>query len=622
MSERRTTRSSALRHRLRSKNRRDETLPKLSRPLVKQTPIRRTNSSQKRPRTSSTTTTMRRHSRSTSRSRCVTKRPRKAGNSRLVDQLLVQSHEQTDQPRLTRRGIAQLIQQRQQAKRQRNEQQKDRRRMSRRGHGTALHELAQCIVHQRHSIVFVTGAGLSIASGIRPFRSTSNNNNNLTNCRTLTRNTTTMSSSSSLSLSSNHSVTRDCDSQQQQQQQQPSQHVPSSSCSSSGLWDSVLWTTATRQAFRNNPLDWYNTFWIPYFVHCAQTRTRTDTKSRLSMYQDRALTTSSGTDTDTTVSLTTNTSTTSDQSETESVTNSTSNHHHHHHHSTNDTDTTVYHPNAGHVALDTLLDNYPKTIQQITQNIDGLQQPSHDRTNLIQIHGNASWFRCVPNDDSDSEEDDANSVDEEEEEDGSLRSDQAGRMVHLGSRTKSQQRNVQYESPLTCPYQYLQSLPVSQLVFDKELDKTSAASGRSSSFVWQSLPNRLTSVPRCPVCHNIVMPQALLFDEGYHSHSFYEFERAEDWIANADVIVFVGTSFANIRLTTLTLQHARKRGIAVYNINPYDTLQATQWLNVTNIQDDATKVLPRLVRLVEELKAQIKNKPESTTNNQVRHLES
>ena len=37
---------------------------------------------------------------------------------------------------------------------------------------------------------------------------------------------------------------------------------------------------------------------------------------------------------------------------------------------------------------------------------------------------------------------------------------------------------------------------------------------------------------------------SLLFDEDYDSHSFYDFERVEEWFKGADALVFVGTSFA------------------------------------------------------------------------------
>ena len=51
-------------------------------------------------------------------------------------------------------------------------------------------------------------------------------------------------------------------------------------------------------------------------------------------------------------------------------------------------------------------------------------------------------------------------------------------------------------------------------------------------------------VRRCPYCGGPSPPIALLFDEDYDSHSFYDFERIEEWFAEADAVVFVGTSFA------------------------------------------------------------------------------
>ena len=72
----------------------------------------------------------------------------------------------------------------------------------------------------------------------------------------------------------------------------------------------------------------------------------------------------------------------------------------------------------------------------------------------------------------------------------------------------------------------------------------------------------LQMAPRCPHCDKILAPQALLFDENYHSHDFYEFQKMEEWLAEAEVIVFVGTSFA-VRLPEVTLEHARAMKIPV-----------------------------------------------------------
>jgi len=95
-------------------------------------------------------------------------------------------------------------------------------------------------------------------------------------------------------------------------------------------------------------------------------------------------------------------------------------------------------------------------------------------------------------------------------------------------------------------------------------------------------------------------PQALLFDEGYHSHDFYEFQKMEEWLAEAEVIVFVGTSFA-VRLPEVTLEHARAMKIPVYNFNAHDMLSPTPILDAYNIKGLAEETLPLLVQEVAEL---------------------
>ena len=52
------------------------------------------------------------------------------------------------------------------------------------------------------------------------------------------------------------------------------------------------------------------------------------------------------------------------------------------------------------------------------------------------------------------------------------------------------------------------------------------------------------ALPMCPACGAPSLPQALLFDEEYESHSFYQYRKALRWLATAKALVFVGTSFA------------------------------------------------------------------------------
>lgn len=98
------------------------------------------------------------------------------------------------------------------------------------------------------------------------------------------------------------------------------------------------------------------------------------------------------------------------------------------------------------------------------------------------------------------------------------------------------------------------------------------------------------------------MPQALLFDEGYHSHSFYQFEVVEDWLAAADVLVFVGTSLpAVVQLTAVALRHARQAELPVFNFNIYPYTQDHS-LNVTNIVGPAAETLPLFLAVCQEMR--------------------
>jgi NAD-dependent SIR2 family protein deacetylase len=349
----------------------------------------------------------------------------------------------------------------------------------------SLENLARSIITEK-SVVFISGAGLSVASGVRPFRS---------------------------------GRPEDGSWLQPKKGSEDKRFAAASKTGlQAGLWDQVLWTTATRESFRQDPLKWYNEFWIPHLG-------------------------SSGLGAK---------------------------------------------PNAGHHALQHIIKQFPKNCKQITQNIDGLQSddPHANNKSLIEIHGRAGLYKCLPDSDSDT---DSDSDDEED------------RPVHLGHRRKTRNLKRRLQDPTLCPYQYLESLAADQLLVPeseryhlapKKLNSTSDAPCESLK--------QLSVTPRCPVCRNIVMPQALLFDEGYHSHSFYDFELAEDWLRDCEVMVFCGTSFA-VNLTTVALDHARAKEIPVYNFNLHDTLVATARLNVSNIMGPADETLPKLAESIQRI---------------------
>jgi NAD-dependent deacetylase len=363
-----------------------------------------------------------------------------------------------------------------------------RRRRTERGPDAALQSLAECIVLEQANIVIISGAGLSVPSGVRPFRN-----------------------------------------------------------GPEAIWHDVIWTTATRAAFRKNPPAWYQNFWHVYFD--------------------------------------------------DDVNNNGHN-----------TSSKKYRPNNGHLALDRLLEQYGN-VRQVTQNIDGLQQqpqslssprddhPPKDADNgddndtsasrrLIEAHGRLGLYKCCPDFDSsdDDDDDDESSLDDDDDDDNDKNNNNKVRRrpVHLGHRKKA--RRAQLTRGLRCPYQYDQTISASQL--------------------------HSTENPKCPYCGNPAMPQALLFDEGYHSHSYYQFTRIEDWLANADVLVFVGTSFA-VRLTQVALDVARQRQLRVYNINTADMLSPTLSLQeVSNIVGCADTLLPRLLSLCDHLQQEQPRQPQ------------
>ena len=303
-----------------------------------------------------------------------------------------------------------------------------RRRRSSRGN-SALTELAKEICLYRKRVIFITGAGISVASGIRPFRG------------------------------------------------------------DSGVWSQHIWTTATRDAFRKDPLEWYNEFWLKSLTLPKNAK-----------------------------------------------------------------------PNQAHVAISELLEQFPETLRMITQNVDGLHPPSNQ---TVEAHGRLGLFKCMPDEDSDT---DSDSDDDDD------------RLVHLGHRRK---RRLAMKKQI-CPYQQEKSLPVDD-VNDHKVRQ-----------VLRDGDGRLKEAPRCPSCQNSLAPQALLFDEGYHSHDFYQFQKMEQWMSDAEVIVFVGTSFA-VRLPEIALEHARAESIPVYNFNTQDTLESTVRLNATNIMGPSEQTLPQLL---------------------------
>jgi NAD-dependent deacetylase len=78
---------------------------------------------------------------------------------------------------------------------------------------------------------------------------------------------------------------------------------------------------------------------------------------------------------------------------------------------------------------------------------------------------------------------------------------------------------------------------------------------------------RRENVPRCSQCGALVRPHVLWFDEHYHDHADYQFDRALAAAESAGLFLFVGTSFA-VGITDVLLRSAAWRGAPAISVDP------------------------------------------------------
>lgn len=97
-------------------------------------------------------------------------------------------------------------------------------------------------------------------------------------------------------------------------------------------------------------------------------------------------------------------------------------------------------------------------------------------------------------------------------------------------------------------------------------------------------------VPRCTHCGSPMRPLVLLFDEYYDGHEAYQAHRARRALDDADVLVFVGTSFS-VGITSSALRSAEVSGALMVNVNP----EPSGYGQVKELAGGAEVVLPALV---------------------------
>ncbi len=112
-----------------------------------------------------------------------------------------------------------------------------------------------------------------------------------------------------------------------------------------------------------------------------------------------------------------------------------------------------------------------------------------------------------------------------------------------------------------------------------------------SSFL--SEPTRQT-LPTCPVCDAPLRAHVLFFDEYYTEHHDYRFAEVEDMAMAADLILFVGTSFA-VGVTDLFLQCGGRRSVPMYSVDPAAS-RSPQRAQLIALQAPAEELLPAVCR--------------------------
>lgn len=101
-------------------------------------------------------------------------------------------------------------------------------------------------------------------------------------------------------------------------------------------------------------------------------------------------------------------------------------------------------------------------------------------------------------------------------------------------------------------------------------------------------------VPRCDVCAEPLRPLVLLFDETYDSHPAYGMRTARRALNDAEVILFVGTSFS-VGITDYATRAGRYAGARLVNVN----VEAVEEHGFVNLLGPAEVTLPSLAAITD-----------------------
>ena len=105
------------------------------------------------------------------------------------------------------------------------------------------------------------------------------------------------------------------------------------------------------------------------------------------------------------------------------------------------------------------------------------------------------------------------------------------------------------------------------------------------------------NLPTCSECGSILRAHVLFFDEYYGEHRDYRFAEAEAIANNADLMIFIGTSFS-VGITDIFLRAGILKRIPVFSIDPGGK-PSSPWPDLTVLPSAAEEFLPELCRRLE-----------------------
>ena len=103
-------------------------------------------------------------------------------------------------------------------------------------------------------------------------------------------------------------------------------------------------------------------------------------------------------------------------------------------------------------------------------------------------------------------------------------------------------------------------------------------------------------LPRCPDCGALLRAHVLFFDEMYDEHVDYRFPEVRRAADEAELVLFVGTSFS-VGVTELLVGAAARRGVPRLSIDPGATRQP-RWTGIETLAVPAEELLPDACRLL------------------------